>query len=267
MRRTVAVTSLLFLALSLALAFSVPALRGQDIGEMGDLFEGLEAVPRSGFPADVAPTAIAREGQAPGHDLFLSISDKTFNSVLQAIQKRPKKDRDDPQVSPSGKRLESLWVSFPRGNYMALTGTYAQEATTDTKAATFKFNVVARLGTPEVNIVQMDIVGAQIYLNDAKVFESTPRDTRPIGAVLDFLSPGITRRAQKGIEEARTSLQRRYGDDAVNPDVDVTDLFSIDGNVFRVRILPGLLSPLFPPIQLTEVKIREQRLEMKANFQ
>ncbi|MBI4865923.1 MAG: hypothetical protein HY816_03130 [Candidatus Wallbacteria bacterium] len=197
-----------------------------------------------------------------GYDFLLSASDKTFNQLIGAVLKM-----GEGKPSKSGKKLQALSVSFPKDGYMALAGSYTQPQTAQTKEGTFKFNVVARLGAPAVNVVQLDIVGASVYLNGARIFNSDSADTAPIGVMLDFLSPGISQAAGRSLHEAETAIARRYGQGAASPGTRVEDLLVISGNKVLVKILPGLLSPLFPPIQVTQVKIASGKIDMKANFQ
>ena len=105
-----------------------------------------------------------------------------------------------------------------------------------------------------------------IRLNGRRAFRTTRRDPQPIGAWLDFLSPGLRKGVADRMVEMETKLGEKLGGEAVSEDLDVADVVAVRDNVIVLKILPHLLSPLFPEVAIEHVGVDGGMLQVFLAF-
>jgi len=207
-----------------------------------------------GTPASFLPPA-----EPTRYDIALSVSDRTLNRVAKAVV-----DAAAKKAKPGAKKLEQLTFAFDQDSTLTLSGAYSSPASANTREGKFQFTVRSKLAFPNPNDLSLSILSARVTLNGVSAFESRPDNPGAIAAWLDFFSPSITRGANKAMSNVETAMARRLGQEAA--DVPLHELVAIRGNQIDVHILPTILSPLFPPLNLTWVKIEKGKLNVKGDF-
>jgi len=232
-------------------AFSAAPALAHDLPSL----EGLNLVPGGGTTRLIQSDR--RNPTIDDFDLVVSASDRLVNRLVSLNLQKAK-------PSPTGKRLKALNLSFREQGMARIEGRFYMPATDRTKAGEFDFVLSCALSTETSSDVVLDIADAQIKLNGVEVFRSFRQDPKPIGAVLDFLSPGIESAAAQGLDKMATSVSRSMGHQPA--DIDVNDLINIDGNRVVIRVLPHVLSPLLPGVQVRHIGIDRGMAQIFLSF-
>ncbi len=189
-------------------------------------------------------------------DLVVSASDRLVNRLLSIGLKKAK-------PSPSGKKLKSMSISFGEQGVACVEGVFHNPASKQTKAADFEFKICCALSAENSKDVVFDIIEANVKLNGVEVFKSEREDPKPIGAVLDFLAPGIERAASEKLEKITEDIGKKLGE---KRDVRVDEVMYIEENKVVICILPNVLSPLFPQVDVRHVGVRDGMVQLFLSF-
>ncbi len=199
------------------------------------------------------------------YDLMLAVSDRLMNKIIAASLEKARRKKK--KASASGKILEELHLTFLPGDILGVRGVYTQKATDITGKGRFNFEIWAQLDVENKHDVIFNILEASIRLNGVRIFKTTREDPSPIGVLLDFLSPKLEKSAAKKLKKVSGKLAKKLGRDSVSDDIDVKDIINIKGNVVTIKILPYLLSPLFPRVSIEGTRVGRRMLELYLSFQ
>ena len=202
-------------------------------------------------------TSDDRSGPPTDFDLVVSASDRLVNRLLRIGLKKAK-------PSKTGKKLKSMSISFGEQGVACIEGVFHNPASEQTKAADFDFNICCKLSAEDSRDVIFEIIEATVKLNGVEVFRSEREDPKPIGAVLDFLAPGIENAASEKLTEVTDKVSEKLGE--LTREVRVDQVMYIEENRVVVCILPNVLSPLFPQVDVRHIGVRDGMVQLFLSF-
>jgi hypothetical protein len=91
-----------------------------------------------------------------------------------------------------------------------------------------------------------------------------PLGPQHVARQLRFFRPALEARGDAAAARLHKTLHK--GADPAELSDEINDLFSVEGNSLRFRILPRVLSPILPAVKILWAGIKDQKLQVYAEF-